>query len=338
MAYTFSNRFEKSTRSFGGACSSAVVALVIGCFAANGFATPARTPAPGELPLLSAVSIDGITWTFGKAVPVGTFVNGNYYVVGPVTVTGISPAPAHDRNGSVLNLPPDQDHSPFDSRVQSGRYQASMRANPPISMKPGDALISSISVDSFLEFPAWLRNKDMDDKSPVRSVSVLTCLAQPVPLDAFRPSYCDRQQRIYRAGNLHRELLTNLPRVAGAPSISDWARHFRRPWLDVCFFGFDAAVEYQPSYGREVGRAVGQATLLLLSNFTPVEKESLLVNFVQYGIDLWGIVTDGYPGWQAYGGHASGRKWPIVFAGIMLGDSDMRMPEESFRTFGSART
>src|SRR5574340_742712 len=96
--------------------------------------------------------------------------------------------------------------------------------------------------------------------------------------------------------------------------------------LDVCFFGFDAPIAYMPHYARELSRAAGIASLLLMLDFSKEEKEKLLVNFVQRGIDLWGIVEAGYPGWPAHGGHGSGRKWPLVFAGIMLGDADMQSP------------
>jgi hypothetical protein len=34
-----------------------------------------------------------ITWTFDKPARVGQFINGDYYVVGPVTVTLIDPKP-----------------------------------------------------------------------------------------------------------------------------------------------------------------------------------------------------------------------------------------------------
>ena len=39
-----------------------------------------------ELLLADTVSIDGITWKFSERVPVGRFVNGDWYVVGPVTI------------------------------------------------------------------------------------------------------------------------------------------------------------------------------------------------------------------------------------------------------------
>jgi len=58
----------------------------------------------------------GVTWTFDKEVPAGQFVNGDNYVVGPVTVVKIDPAPIDGRNGSILNLNPRRGKSGFDSR------------------------------------------------------------------------------------------------------------------------------------------------------------------------------------------------------------------------------
>jgi hypothetical protein len=48
------------------------------------------------------------------------------------------------------------------------------------------------------------------------------------------------------------------------------------------------------------------------------------------GIDYWGLVRNGHPGWQGWGGHGSGRKFPIVFAGLLLGDEEMASPTKSF--------
>ncbi len=78
------------------------------------------------------------------------------------------------------------------------------------------------------------------------------------------------------------------------------------------------------------------ATLLLMLDYSGGEKEPLLDNVVQYGIDLWGIARAGYYGWQAFGGHGTGRKWPIVFAGIMLGDPAMETPDRTYPASGSA--
>ena len=50
---------------------------------------------------------------------------------------------------------------------------------------------------------------------------------------------------------------------------------------------------------------------------------SLTKDLVQYGIDLYGCVKAGY-GWPAFGGHRSGRKLPILMAGLLLGDDAMK--------------
>jgi len=291
-----------------------------------------------ELQITDTMTRHGITWTFSEKAKVGRFVNGDYYVVGPVTIEAITPKPETGRNGSVLNLPLHQGKSGFDNRVAGGRWHPQLFHEPPVHLNPGDILVSTISVEKMQKLPAPLRPADKAI-SPVRTASVLTCLAAPAPPDAFRPSYCDYgEPKLYLARYLRQELLPCLSR-AGVPfemddgmkfTLDEWADRFERPWLDVCFFGFDAAIEYQPHYGREVGRAVGIASLLLCLDFTPEAKERLLLNFVQYGIDLWGIARAGYPGWPAHGGHGSGRKWPIVFAGLLLGDEDMQSPTKKY--------
>jgi len=287
-------------------------------------ANPPATPALESLPLQTSVSKDGITWTFASPARVGQFVNGDYYVVGTVSVTAISPAPANGRNGSVLNLPGARagnfDKTGFDSRTGGSRYDASLGVSLPVPLTPGDALLSSISVDTVGTITRVMRPEDATN-SPVRSCSVLYSLSAPVPPDSFRPSYVGRQTEFFRSRDLRRNLLPRLARVSGTPALSQFAGYFRRPWVDTLFFGFDAPVEYMPDYGREVGRAVGNAALLLMVDNAEAEREALLVYFVQYGIDLHGILSAGHPGWHAHGGHGSGRKLPILFAGAMLGDS-----------------
>ncbi len=68
------------------------LATALGCFAI----VAARDGHAGQLdPSLERtkhVSQHGVTWKFDREVPVGKFVNGDYYVVGPVTVVEIDPA------------------------------------------------------------------------------------------------------------------------------------------------------------------------------------------------------------------------------------------------------
>jgi hypothetical protein len=228
----------------------------------------------------------------------------------------------------VKNLPPLNGETGFDSRTDGNRYEPRLRRNPSIRLVPGDSLVSSISVGRVGRIEGWLF--DRATGSPVRSVSILTSVRRPQPPDAFRPSYVGRGSPMFFSRNLRRSLLRRLPRIPGTPSRAEYQWHVRRPWVDSLYFNFDTPVGYMPDYSREIARAVGNAALLLSLNVRATRKEPLLVYLTQYGIDLWGLVRRGHPGWHAHGGHGSGRKLPIVLAGTLLGSRAMRRPRGRF--------
>lgn len=305
-----------------------------------------------DLLLKQNVSQYGITWSFQKPTRVGQFVNGDWYVVGPVTITAIDPKPLYGseipkreldgmdrerkqehrvRNGFMLN-PPARMQVAYDSGVRNW-FTPSLIQKLPVAMKPGDSLVSTISMPKNLVLSAQLRNKierGVDDSSPIRTAAVLTCVGEPQPADSFRPAFCDRQQKIYLARNLKRQLLPAAAATRSMPRIQKYIRFTQRPWAGTCFFGFEEPVENMPQYGLEYGRVVGISALLLCTDIKPQQKEPLLVNFVQVGIDLGGIVRADHPGWTGWGGHGSGRKLPIVFAGLLLGDDELANINRSF--------
>src|SRR5688572_28563372 len=78
-------------------------------------------------PLQAATSVSqwGITWTFDKDYPTGQFVNGDWWVVGPVKIVsigtnlhaeGFAPKPGED--GSMVN-PPTHAKQGYDNRLNS---------------------------------------------------------------------------------------------------------------------------------------------------------------------------------------------------------------------------
>ena len=317
--------------------------------------TPENAPAApqlADLPLKESVSEYGITWTFDQPAHVGRFINGDWYVVGPVSIKAIDPKPLYGaeipddqldhmdrerkvsdrvRNGFMLN-PPAAMKVSYDSGVRNW-FDPSLIQKLPVTMKPGDSLVSTISMPKGLVLDAQLRNKierGVDDSSPIRTAAVLTCVAEPQPADAFRPAFCDRQQKVYLARNLRRELLPNASPTKSLPDIKMYIRFTQRPWVGTCFFGFEEPVENMPQYGLEYGRVAGISALLLCTKIPALEKEPLLVNYVQVGIDLGGMIRAGHPGWTAWGGHGSGRKLPIVFAGLLLGDNELANINRSF--------
>ena len=287
---------------------------------------------------VTSLTKDGITWTFSAPVVAGQFVTGDYFVLGPVTISAISPAPTSADpylNGSVANLPTTNGKSGFDSRLNDGSdeswwFDATLRLYPPILLHPGDALVSSVSLATPHTVPEVMRSGDMSI-SPVASYSVLSVLAAAPPADAFRPSYCDRTQTIRRAVSVQRNLLPSLapPKPAMTPTLAQFADWLRRPWIDTNAFLFDAPAEYMPSYGAQVAAAVGFASLTLMLNQPAADKVNLTNDLVQYGIDLFGCVQAGY-GWPAFGGHRSGRKLPILLAGLLLGDDTMKNVSTSY--------
>ena len=314
------------------------------------------TPKVEDLPLKQSVSQYGITWTFEKPARVGQFVNGDWYVVGPVTVKELDPKPLYGkeiprrqldsldkerreeqrvRNGFMLN-PPAKTKVAYDSGVRN-YFDPALMQKLPVVMKPGDSLVSTVSMPKGLMLHAQLRNnieRGEGDSSPIRTAAVLTCVEAPQPPDAFRPAFCDRQPKTYLARDLKRELLPTVVRVPSTPKVSQYVRFTQRPWVGTCFFGFEEPVENMPQYGLEYGRVAGISALLLGTDLRPEEKEPLLINYVQVGIDLGGMIRAGHPGWPCWGGHGSGRKLPIVFAGLLLGDDQLANINKSFPTVG----
>ena len=298
-----------------------------------------------DLPLKQSISQYGITWHFEKPARVGQFVNGDWYVVGPTTITAIEPKPLYGaeipdteldhmdkerpveqrvRNGFMRN-PPAQMKVSYDSGVRNW-FDPALTQRLPLTVQPGDSLVSTISMPKGLVLHAQLRNnieRGVEDSSPIRTAAILTCVSEPQPPDAFRPGFCDRSQKIYLARDLKRNLLPSATRAKSMPRVEKYVRFTQRPWVGTCFFGFEEPVENMPQYGLEYGRVAGITALLLCTDLTADEKEPLLINYVQVGIDLGSIVRAGHPGWTCWGGHGSGRKLPIVFAGLLLGDAEL---------------
>ncbi len=332
---------------------------------------PGTTLTVDALPKVDSISQYGITWKFDKKVPAGRFVNGDWYVVGPVTVIDIEPKTVVSeetlpdgkkkiivRHGSMHNFRVSTNNPiGFDNRVIN-HFEPKALNLVPISLKPGDNLMSTIS--SPLKEYATVRrmlgpfNSSHKSVCGIKVAAVLLCMDKPVATDAFRPPYMATAHPLYYARNLKRDFLPSLPRLKevlpynadGEPQyfkkntetgraelcydIRAYERYFRLPWLDTVFFSFSAPSQNMPQYGRELGRIVGNAALLLCLDFTREQKERLIINFCQVGIDRWGMLLGGHPGWRAFGGHGSGRKLSIELTGVFLGDEEMQNPYKKF--------
>lgn len=315
--------------------------LALGLIAALAAQDPAPTPdpeatAPATDPTeAAAVSQYGITWTFSKPHRVGRFVTGDWWVVGPVEVVRIDPAIARAKNGKTERVmngamvdPPITTEAGFDSGP-ANRYKPERNValgiaeGRPLTLAPGSSLLSAISNP---------QHKGGHD-SYLQVIAVLTVLAQPPPPDAFRPPYVAGDKTVrYTFGQIDQTKLLKLKVVGEPPAWSRVERMLERPFIDFApnwTRYHNATLTNGALYGRNTSDEIGTATLMLLSDYPLEQKRTTLIRLVQRGIDLHGIFAhykakgSVFP-WRSDGGHSSGRKWPIIFAGFLLGDPEMQ--------------
>jgi hypothetical protein len=271
------------------------------------------------------------TWTFDKPVQTGQFVNGDWWVVpapgqDSVTVVSVDPAPKTGPDGKLMNgsmVNPMPGFQAFDQRA--GIWKAKCGATYPLKLQVNQSLASAVSETDADD----AGKKRLAGQNYVKDVAVLTCLSKPPLSTDFRPSYVGNDKTLYDSAKMRRDLLPNLPLPASVkevPNLKDLADAFySRPWVDFLrvWAAFQSKGRHEIGYGREKTVEVGVAGLLLCLDTNVVgDKEPLLIDFVQTGIDLYGTVSSGGR-WISDGGWQMGRKFPILFAGLMLDDKGM---------------
>jgi len=270
----------------------------------------------------------GITWTLDRPARCGRYVNGDWWVIGPVAVTNINPASIQDgprvRHGSMVNPSPNDLSQGYDNAMlgngTASRFDQTKnvalnvsRANP-LALHPGSSLISTASHPIAGQLPQ------------VESCAVLTCITAPPAANSFRPPYCGTDKRSHwNADNLDMTQFARLPAESGAPSIRDLVEQFERTWLDH-MPGYAGRYlhprQNMPYYGRDLADLVGAGALTLQLDIQPSDKRPLLIAMVQLGIDTFGIVKNGGR-FLADGGNGSGRKFPMLLAGSVLHDDEI---------------
>lgn len=285
----------------------------------------------------SSISQYGITWFFDKCYRVGQFVNGDYWVLGPVTVDSISvpsgteqPRCGSDaRSGSTVN--PRFGKIGYDARIGLIWYDPALCRLAPIALAPGDSLLSVAS------------KLDTNDIQKTKTATILTVVDIPQSPDRFRPPFT-RSFRVPKSADdplsfsinqIQWNLLPSLPPVAATPPMDQTTAFFAKAWMANCqpwTCRYVAPSDNMPGYGREFGDLTSEGSLQLLLNYSNDQKKPLLTGFVQLGIDYYGALLDGGE-WHADAGIFQGRKSPILFAGILLNDSGMKNIGTTHLTF-----
>jgi MYXO-CTERM domain-containing protein len=267
---------------------------------------------------VSEIEQYGITWTFSQPVEAGQFASGDWWVVGPVDIESVSPAPTGTRNGSVVN--PVGGRQGYDDR--GGAFEPDDAASFPLTLEVDQSLVSSASKPDGAE---------THNVGCLQSQAVLTAVAAPPPPTALRPAYAGTYKRILDTADIDWSILPGLAPPGSAPDGGDLLRMAERPRIDhigswtiqhSCAEDNWYNGEGQHAcYGREYSTFISDAAMYLMLD-TP-ERDELAISIIQLGIDNYGAVRAGAL-WPPDGGHHSGRKWPIVFAGLMLNDCDLR--------------
>jgi hypothetical protein len=268
------------------------------------------------------VSQNGITWKFRENYEVGQFVNGDYYVIAPpegVVVESVSPDRIKGRHGVMVN--PGLDSHAWDDRISG--YDERLEVQFPLVLRPGQSLVKVISILDE-EWVNGIYNTQWQgtatDRYKIKTAGVLTCLDKRPPDDSFRPPYIGSNKPIYRYGSMNRKWFPNLatPSTVPVKEIATLERGLERMWILTPHAHSARAahpVENQPGYHREVGSFISRASLILC---TKASTPKLEIGFIQTGLDYYGM------GSQPSGtGDSSFWKWPVIFTGLLLGESEI---------------
>ncbi len=273
----------------------------------------------------TSVSQFGITWFFSEDRPVGQFANGDWWVVGPVTITRITPDSVSGRNGTMIN-PGVGRANGWDSRIRYGQYSESLNiaASLPRTVSGGSSVVSTISFTA----------NATGDNPQMETLAVLTVLSSSAPSGAFRPPFLGADKSLrWNTSQMNYGALRNLAPVANTPSLSIVEGYFERPWVEkeTTWVGryFHPHLNHLfqnrgmvGTYGREMAHTAADGLLSLQLNYTQAQKSKLAIRMVQAGIDIYGSARLG-SSWLGDGGHNQGRKMVMLLAGAMLGDSDI---------------
>lgn len=287
----------------------------------------------------------GITWTFDSSYPVGRFATGDWWVVGPVTVTAISPATVYTggnsatiRNGSVVN-PASIAAESLDGRDHdSWGRTASGLVSLPLSLDVDQSLISCKSNDGSVTTDITGAAPNLAaDYGVISDLAILTCLSEAPSRNSFRPPYFGSTKTLFSSVGMATDLLPSLTAEAGAPTLATYYDYFTRPWYmapPLWASQIFHPLNNMPSYGREVGMTISEAAVILCSDFTLAKKMPILNALVQIGIDNYHILLacptgDTFPangrwGWRHHPAHTMGRYFPILLAGLMLNHTGMK--------------
>jgi hypothetical protein len=203
-----------------------------------------------------SITHNGVTWELlGTGHTQGTFVTGDPWVLGPVTVVGISNnmnsplyTPRKGQNGSMVNplVGHDRGLQGYDDAL--GSYRETLNAGLPngLPVSPSNPLVVPVS-STLVSMVSWLYRSPTDaepgcpsfnggtgaPRPTTRSAGVLTVLDAVPPANAFRPPYAGADKTVrFTLEDLDRSKLLNLTPPANTPNPASLAESISKAWID----------------------------------------------------------------------------------------------------------
>jgi hypothetical protein len=267
--------------------------------------------------MTNVISRTGFTWTLDKYYEYGTYITGDPWVKGPINIIDIDPAPTLDSgnysNGTMVNPDPQATSqgycntlhalAPYSHALNVG-YGVS--SSTPLSVSTGSSVISSQTAGTEVE-----------------KVAILTVVSTSAATNAWRPQYCTGAKITYTEPA---SWGLTLPSVTSVGTRPDLVGVFSKPWIDHMQMPYMSdhihPTDWMPSYSRDMCVRTGAAALMMCCDIPQDEKDHYITHIIQIGIDWYGqTCAGGY--WKGEGGHGNGRKFPILFAGLMLDNAAM---------------
>ena len=290
--------------------------------------TRSTPPPPGTQ---NYVEQYGFRWNFDSYKTVGQFVNGDWWVVGPVNITSITP----DWDGSSYGWEVNPGHTPG-TWVPQGFQSGCTYKNTPIypSKVPTLPYLAQPGTSIVKTSPRPEGIGGSSQEACIQAAAVLTVLGSAPTADAFRPAYVGTDKTLYYYSNVKTNLLPNLAPVDSTPGISWVINRFkmmqinhldatntggdmRRAFHAYQNFGNCDGCDYQPTVGRDVISGIYRL-MINDPDDTADNIKAARVAVLQMGIDWYYNFKQGYLQ-SAGGGYSPGELAALGFFGALLG-------------------
>jgi len=308
-------------------------------FALNGVTVP------------EAVVQHDVAFQFASPRPAGQYANGDWWVLGPVSIASISPeSTTHDgtdgngnpytgrvAHGAMLN-PGNRSFATggltannttntvqsFDTLadgVSGMTYNATHNIDPGATGSPAE-----VTTGSVVKFVSKLTGLPVNDRPAGLDMVVLTVVDSIPETDAIRPGVSRASKAsLIRSSQFDLSVFQNLAPTASAPTYEqalDWVdRYIEAAYPDSINNTGAKGINNHPEYGRDIGNNLHRAMLCLhLSSFTADQKRALLCRLAAIADDFVARAEEGAVTLAAGGGNQF-KKAVIVLCGAALGDS-----------------